>query len=58
VDPNKIKAMKEWSILKTLKKLKVFFCLTGYYRKFVKNCGQITTPITTLLNKEAFSWTE
>jgi hypothetical protein len=58
VYPNKIKSMREWPIPKTLKKLRRFLGLTEYYHKFVKNYGQIETPITTLLNKEAFSWTE
>ena len=57
VYPNKIKAMKEWKNLTTIKYIQVFIELTRYYRKFVKNCGRITTPLTTLLNKCAFSWT-
>ena len=58
VDPNKIKALREWPILKTLKKLRGFLGLTSYYRKFVKNYGKIATPLMTLLKKESFSWTE
>jgi hypothetical protein len=58
VDPNKIKAIREWPIPKTLKKLRGFLGFPGYYNKFFKNYGQIKTPLTTLLKKEAFSWTE
>jgi hypothetical protein len=56
-DPNKIKAIKEWRITTTLRHLRGFLWLTGYYRKFVKNYGRITTPLMTLLKKDAFSWT-
>jgi hypothetical protein len=56
VDPIKIKVIMEWLTPKTLKYLRGFLGLIGYYRKFVKNYGQIVAPLTTLLNKEAFSW--
>ena len=34
VDPNKIKAMMDWSISKSLKNIRGFLGLTGYYYKF------------------------
>jgi hypothetical protein len=57
VDPNKVKAMMDWSIPKTLKNLRGFLGLIGYNHKFVQNCGRITTPLTTLTKKDSFSWT-
>jgi hypothetical protein len=57
VDPNKIKSMMGWSIPKTLRNLKGFLGLTGYYCKFVWNYGRIAGPLMTLTKKDAFSWT-
>jgi len=57
VNPNKIKVIKEWKIPTTIKHLHGFLRLTGYYRKFVKNYGWIAAALTTLLKKDAFSWT-
>jgi hypothetical protein len=57
VDPNKIKAMMDWTIPKTLNNLRGFLGLIGYYRKFVWHYGRIATPLMTLTKKEAFSWT-
>ena len=50
VDPNKIKAIKEWKVPTSIKQLRGFLRLTGYY-------GRIIAPLTTLLNKDTFSWT-
>jgi hypothetical protein len=57
VDANKIKAMMDWLIPKTLKNIIGFLGLTGYYCKFVRHYGRIEAPLTTLTKKDAFSWT-
>jgi hypothetical protein len=57
VDPKKIEAMKYFPYPKTLKILHGFLVLIGYYHKFVKNYGKITSPLTTLLKNNSFTWT-
>jgi hypothetical protein len=56
VDPKKIEAMQDWPHPKTLKSLRGFLGLTGYYCKFIKNYGKIASPLTALLNKNSFTW--
>jgi hypothetical protein len=57
VDPNNIKAMMDWPTPKTLKNLRGFLGLTGYYRKCFQHYGRIATPLMELTKKDAFSWT-
>jgi hypothetical protein len=57
VDPKKIEFMQYWPHLETIKSLCGFLGLTSYYRKFVKNYGNIVAPLTALLKNNYFTWT-
>jgi hypothetical protein len=57
VDPKNIEAMQDSPHPKTLKILRGFLGLIGYYCKFVKNYGKIVAPLTALLKKNSFTWT-
>ncbi|KAA0063300.1 Ty3/gypsy retrotransposon protein [Cucumis melo var. makuwa] len=58
VDPEKIRAVKEWPAPSNVREMRGFLGLTGYYRRFVQNYGSISAPLIQLLKAGAYKWTE
>lgn len=56
VDTDKIRAMQEWPLPQNLKQLRGFLGLTGYYRRFIRNCAHLAGPLTQQLRKDQFNW--
>jgi hypothetical protein len=50
-DPAKIQTVAAWTSPTTVKELRSFLGLLGYYRRFMKHFSLIAKPLTTLLKK-------
>ena len=50
-DPAKVKVVQEYPVPKTVKDVRAFMALTNYYRKFIKGCAQIASPLHELTKK-------
>lgn len=56
VNLEKMDAMLNWPKPVTLKALRGFLRLIGYYRKFIQNYGKVVRPLTAMLKKDLFTW--
>jgi transposase InsO family protein len=58
MDPDKLKAIREWPQPTTVKEVRAFLGFANFYRKFVAGYGGIAIPLTNLTKKDQeFRWT-
>ena len=50
--------MASWPTPCSARGLRGFLGLAGYYRKFIHDFGMITAPLTWLLRKNSYTWSE
>jgi hypothetical protein len=55
MDGAKVQAVLDWLQPRSVRDVRRFLGLAGYYRRFIKNYGTIAEPLTHLLRKGAFS---
>ena len=49
VDEEKVKAIGEWPIPKSIQEVRSFHGLAGYHRDFIKNFAKISAPLTRMM---------
>jgi hypothetical protein len=56
MDEQKVRAVLDWPLPRSVRVVRAFLGLAGYYRCFIKNYDAIMMPLTALLKKDAFKW--
>lgn len=57
MDPEKVQCIQAWPKPLTVKALRGFLGLAGYYRRFIQHFGLIAKPLTDMLKTNNFTWT-
>ncbi|XP_073224764.1 uncharacterized mitochondrial protein AtMg00860-like [Cicer arietinum] len=58
MESSKIQAIIQWPTPKNMKQLRGFLGLTGYYRRFIQAYARLAAPLTKLLKKDGYLWTD
>ncbi|XP_035546655.1 uncharacterized protein LOC118348672 [Juglans regia] len=59
VDPSKVEAVLSWPHPSTVREIRSFLGLAGYYRKFVEGFSRLSGPLTALTRKNVeFVWSD
>jgi hypothetical protein len=57
-DPRRIRAIEEYPVPRTVRDIRAFIGLAGYYRWHVRNFAELAKPLTNLTRKDVpFNWT-
>lgn len=58
IEKDKVAVVSCWPQPISVKELRGFPGLAGYCRNFIKHFGSIAEPLTALLQKDSFCWTD